>query len=49
MYEHLDLRQDGDVVWATMNRPERLNALNRKLVAMAPVGLVTSPNCWSWS
>ena len=32
MYEHLDLRQDGDVVWATMNRPERLNALNRKLV-----------------
>ena len=32
MYEHLKLRQDGDVVWATMNRPERLNALNRKLV-----------------
>ncbi len=32
MYEHLDLRQDGDVVWATMNRPERLNALNRRLV-----------------
>ena len=31
-YEHLDLRMDGDVVWATMNRPERLNALNRKLV-----------------
>ncbi|WP_421932088.1 enoyl-CoA hydratase/isomerase family protein [Phenylobacterium sp.] len=31
-YEHLDLRTDGDVIWATMNRPERLNALNRKLV-----------------
>lgn len=28
----LDLRQDGDVVWATMNRPERLNALSRDLV-----------------
>ena len=32
MYEHLDLRTEGDVVWATMNRPERLNAMNRKLV-----------------
>jgi len=32
-YEHLQLRQDGDVVWATMNRPDSLNALNRKLVA----------------
>ena len=32
MYEHLDLRTEGDVVWATMNRPERLNALNPKLV-----------------
>ena len=32
MYEHLDLRTDGAVIWATMNRPERLNALNRKLV-----------------
>ena len=28
----LELRQDGDVVWATMNRPERLNALSRSLV-----------------
>lgn len=28
----LDLRQDGEVVWATMNRPERLNALSRDLV-----------------
>ena len=33
MYEHLDLRQDGDVVWATMNRPERLNALGDELRA----------------
>lgn len=32
MYEHLDIRIDGDVAWATMNRPERLNALNRKLI-----------------
>lgn len=32
MYEHLDLKTEGDVVWATMNRPERLNALNPKLV-----------------
>jgi enoyl-CoA hydratase len=28
----LDLRQDGDVIWATMNRPDRLNALSRDLV-----------------
>ena len=28
----LELRQEGEVVWATMNRPERLNALNRGLV-----------------
>lgn len=28
----LDLRQDGEVVWATMNRPDRLNALSRGLV-----------------
>ena len=28
----LELRQDGDVVFATMNRPERLNALNPALV-----------------
>jgi enoyl-CoA hydratase/carnithine racemase len=32
MYEHLDLRLEGDVAWVTMNRPERLNALNPKLV-----------------
>lgn len=28
----LELRQEGEVVWATMNRPERLNALSRSLV-----------------
>jgi enoyl-CoA hydratase len=32
MESPLDLRQDGDVVWATLNRPERLNALSRELV-----------------
>jgi enoyl-CoA hydratase len=31
-YQHLIIRQDGPVVWVTMNRPERLNALNRALV-----------------
>lgn len=29
----LEIRQEGEVIWATMNRPERLNALNRTLVA----------------
>ncbi|MBW8815661.1 MAG: enoyl-CoA hydratase/isomerase family protein [Caulobacterales bacterium] len=28
----LELRQEGEVVWATLNRPERLNALSRPLV-----------------
>jgi enoyl-CoA hydratase/carnithine racemase len=28
----LELRQDGEVIWATMNRPDRLNALSRNLV-----------------
>jgi enoyl-CoA hydratase len=28
----LELRQEGEVVWATMNRPGRLNALNPALV-----------------
>lgn len=32
-YEHLDIRHEGEVIWATMNRPESLNALNRRLVA----------------
>ena len=30
--EHLIVKQEGPVLWVTMNRPERLNALNRKLV-----------------
>jgi enoyl-CoA hydratase len=28
----LEIRQEGEVVWVTMNRPERLNALNPALV-----------------
>ena len=32
-YEHLDIRHEGEVIWATMNRPGSLNALNRRLVA----------------
>ena len=31
-YEHLDVVVENEVAWATMNRPERLNALNPKLV-----------------
>ena len=31
-YEHLDVVIENEVAWATMNRPERLNALNPKLV-----------------
>ncbi len=31
-YQHLLVRQDGPALWVTMNRPERLNALNRALV-----------------
>jgi enoyl-CoA hydratase len=31
-YEHLIVREEGPVLWVAMNRPERLNALNRKLV-----------------
>jgi len=31
-YEHLTTREEGAVLWVTMNRPERLNALNRLLV-----------------
>ena len=32
-YEHLEIRHEGDVIWATMKRPDSLNALNRQLVA----------------
>ncbi len=31
-YEHLNVRLSGETAWVTMNRPESLNALNRKLV-----------------
>ncbi|MGE5566845.1 MAG: enoyl-CoA hydratase/isomerase family protein [Parcubacteria group bacterium] len=31
-YAHLELRQDGDALWVTLNRPDSLNALNRQLV-----------------
>ena len=31
-YEHLIIEADGPTLWVTMNRPERLNALNPKLV-----------------
>jgi len=31
-YEHLQLDHRGDALWVTMNRPERLNALNRRIV-----------------
>ena len=32
MHEHLDVVLEGDIAFATMNRPDRLNALNPKLV-----------------
>jgi enoyl-CoA hydratase/carnithine racemase len=31
-YEHLLLDHRGDALWVTMDRPERLNALNRRIV-----------------
>lgn len=31
-YQHLELNQDGDAIWVTLNRPERLNAMNRRMV-----------------
>jgi enoyl-CoA hydratase len=31
-WQHLLVREEGPVLWVTMNRPERLNALNRQLV-----------------
>ncbi len=31
-YEHLDVRLENETAWVTMNRPDSLNALNRKLV-----------------
>jgi enoyl-CoA hydratase/carnithine racemase len=32
-YEHLIIEEKGEVDWVTMNRPDQLNALNRKMVA----------------
>lgn len=32
-YEHLDVRVENEVAWVTMNRPDSLNALNRRLTA----------------
>ena len=32
-YEHLQVRREGRVAWVTLNRPERLNALNPRLIA----------------
>jgi len=32
-YEHLQVLQEGAVAWVTLNRPERLNALNTLLAA----------------
>jgi enoyl-CoA hydratase len=31
-YEHLSITKEGATSWVTLNRPERLNALNRKLI-----------------
>ena len=31
-YQHLIIREEGPTLWVTMNRPERLNALNRQMV-----------------
>ena len=32
-YEHLEVDIQGAVAWVTLNRPERLNALNPKMIA----------------
>lgn len=33
MYETLELEREGALAWLTLNRPERLNAMSRQLVA----------------
>ena len=33
MFETLKLEREGEVAWLTLNRPERLNAMSRQLVA----------------
>jgi enoyl-CoA hydratase/carnithine racemase len=32
MYETIDLRREGRILWLTLNRPERLNALNGRMI-----------------
>ncbi|MEJ8857385.1 enoyl-CoA hydratase-related protein [Variovorax robiniae] len=32
-YEHLEVNADGAIAWVTLNRPERLNALNPRMIA----------------
>ncbi|MEJ8825348.1 enoyl-CoA hydratase-related protein [Variovorax humicola] len=32
-YEHLEVNIEGAVAWVTLNRPDRLNALNPKMIA----------------
>ncbi|MGI4814578.1 MAG: enoyl-CoA hydratase/isomerase family protein [Janthinobacterium lividum] len=31
-FQHIEIRIDDSVIWATLNRPEQLNALNTKLI-----------------
>jgi enoyl-CoA hydratase/carnithine racemase len=31
-YEHLSISQEGEASWVTLDRPQRLNALNRRLI-----------------
>jgi enoyl-CoA hydratase len=33
MYETLDIRREGEILWITLNRPERLNALSARMIA----------------
>jgi enoyl-CoA hydratase/carnithine racemase len=32
MYETLDVRREGEILWVTLNRPERLNALSARMI-----------------
>jgi enoyl-CoA hydratase/carnithine racemase len=32
MYETVDLRREGEILWLTLNRPERLNALSARMI-----------------
>jgi len=31
-YQTIDVRQEGETLWVTLNRPDQLNAMNRRLV-----------------